>query len=224
MTALLTPALLVLGPLALLLVIAVVFAETGLLVGFFLPGDSLLFITGALVAGGVIHLPIWLVAAAVCVAAAAGDQVGYLVGRRWGPRVFARPESRLFRHEHVAVAEEFFVKHGPVAVIAARFVPVVRTFTPVVAGVALMRRRRFTTYNVVGALVWGTGIVMTGFFFGAIAFVAQHIELITMGLAACSLAPAAFAVLRGRRRRRAVASPPAVQSGDVQVRAPRVAP
>ncbi|MEG9224630.1 VTT domain-containing protein [Aeromicrobium sp. Sec7.5] len=199
MIALVTPALVVLGPLALLLVMAIVFAETGLLVGFFLPGDSLLFITGALVASHVIHLPLGLVALAVVVAAAAGDQVGYLIGHRWGPRVFARPDSRLFRQEHVAVAEEFFLKHGPVAVISARFVPVVRTFTPVVAGVAMMPRRRFTTYNIIGALAWGIGIVVTGFFFGGIPFVAHHIELIAIGLALLSLAPASIAFLRRRR-------------------------
>lgn len=224
MIAVVTPALVVLGPLALLLVMAIVFAETGLLVGFFLPGDSLLFITGALVAGGVIHLPLWFVAAAVVIAAAAGDQVGYLIGRRWGPRIFARPDSRFFRREHVAVAEEFFVKHGPTAVIAARFVPVVRTFVPVVAGVAMMRRRRFTTYNAVGALVWGIGVVVTGYAFGGIPLVAHHVELIAIGLAVLSCAPAVTAVLRGRRRRARVAQRDATQSGDVQVRGATLVP
>ncbi|MEG9224916.1 VTT domain-containing protein [Aeromicrobium sp. Sec7.5] len=224
MIAVVTPALVALGPLALLLVMAIVFAETGLLVGFFLPGDSLLFIIGALVASHVVHLPLWTVAAGVVLAAAAGDQVGYLIGHRWGPRIFARPDSRLFRQEHVAVAEEFFLRHGPVAVIAARFVPVVRTFTPVVAGVAMMPRRRFTIYNVVGALAWGIGIVVAGFFFGGLAFVAHHIELIAIALALLSLVPAATTVVRARRHRTPAASCDGAQSGGVQVRDVSVSP
>ncbi len=209
MTALLTPLLLSLGPAALVLVMIVVFAETGLLLGFFLPGDSLLFLTGALVASHVIHLPIAVVATGVFLAAAAGDQVGFLLGRRFGPRVFSRPDSRLFRREHAARAQEFFSRHGQVAVIAARFVPVVRTFVPVVAGVGDMSRRRFTTYNLVGALLWAVGIVTVGFFFGGIPFVAAHIEVITIAMASVSLVPVALEIVRRRRSTRSV--PDAIQ-------------
>ncbi|MFC5679121.1 VTT domain-containing protein [Aeromicrobium endophyticum] len=199
MIALLTPLLLSLGPVALLLVMAVVFAETGLLLGFFLPGDSLLFLAGALVASHVIHVPIWLVAIGVFVAAAAGDQVGYLIGRRFGPTVFSRPDSRLFKQEHAERAQAFFTQHGQVAVIAARFVPVVRTFVPVVAGVGSMSRRRFTAYNLVGALLWAVGVVAAGYLFGGIDFVAAHIELITIAMASVSLVPATVEVIRRRR-------------------------
>jgi membrane-associated protein/undecaprenyl-diphosphatase len=213
MIALLTPLMLSLGPVALLLVMAVVFAETGLLLGFFMPGDSLLFLAGALVASHVIHLPIWLVAIGVFAAAVAGDQVGYLIGRRFGPVVFSRPDSRLFKQEHAERAQAFFTRHGQVAVIIARFVPVVRTFVPVVAGVGSMPRRRFTTYNLVGALLWAVGIVAAGFWFGGIGFVAAHIELITIAMASVSLVPAAVEIVRRRRSRS-----PRPADGQVAVR------
>ena len=199
MTALLAPLLYSLGPLGLMLVVAVVFAETGLLAGFFLPGDSMLFLAGALVATHVLSLPVPLVAGAVLVAAVAGDQVGFLVGRRLGPRLFSRPDSRLFRQEHVERATAFFEQHGGRAVVLARFVPVVRTFVPGVAGVARMPHRRFTAFNLVGAAVWGVGLVLTGYFFGGIPFVAAHVELITIGIAALSVVPVALGFLRRRR-------------------------
>lgn len=200
MTAILAPLLLALGPAAVLLVMGVVFVESGLLLGFFLPGDSLLFMAGALVAAKVIPLPFWVVAAAVFVAAVAGDQVGYAVGRRFGPRVFARPEGRLFRREHADRAQDFFERFGPVAVVLARFVPVVRTFGPVTAGVGRMPRARFTTYNALGGLLWAVGILAVGHTFGRIGFVAHHIELVTMALAAVSVVPLAAEVVRRRRR------------------------
>ncbi len=198
MTAILAPLLLTLGPAAVLLVMAVVFVESGFLLGFFLPGDSLLFMTGALVAGQVISLPFWLVATAVFVAAVTGDQVGYLIGRRFGARVFSRPDSRFFRREHADRAAAFFERYGPVAVVLARFIPVLRTFAPVTAGVARMPHRRFTAYNLVGAGAWAVGIIAVGFFFGGIPFVAQHIELVTISIATLSFVPVAAAVLRRR--------------------------
>jgi membrane-associated protein len=196
MIAILTPLLYTLGPLAILLVMAVVFVETGLLLGFFMPGDSLLFLAGALVASHVIALPFWVLAAAVFVAAVAGDQLGYLIGRRYGPKVFSRPDSRLFRHENAERAQAFFARRGALAVILGRFVPVVRTFVPVVAGVGKMPHRAFTALNLVGALIWAVGIVTVGFFFGGITFVAAHIELITIAIAGVSIIPAAIEVLR----------------------------
>jgi membrane-associated protein len=199
MIAILTPLLYTLGPLAIFLVMAVVFTETGLLVGFFLPGDSLLFLAGALVASHVIALPIWVLGAGVFVAAVAGDQLGYLIGRRFGPKVFSRPDSRFFRHENAERAQAFFARRGALAVILGRFVPVVRTFVPVVAGVGKMPHRTFTALNVVGALTWAVGIVTVGFFFGGIAFVAAHIELITITIAGVSIIPAALEVLRRRQ-------------------------
>jgi len=199
MITILTPLLYNLGSLAILLVIAVVFTETGLLIGFFMPGDSLLFLAGALAASHVIALPFWVLAIGVFAAAVAGDQLGYLIGRRYGPKVFSRPESRLFRHENAERAEAFFTKRGALAVILGRFVPVVRTFVPVVAGVGKMPHRAFSLLNLVGALVWAVGIVTVGFFFGGIAFVAAHIELITVAIAGVSIIPASIEVLRRRR-------------------------
>jgi membrane protein DedA with SNARE-associated domain len=201
MIAILTPLLYALGPLAILLVMAVVFTETGLLLGFFLPGDSLLFLAGALVASHVIALPFWVLAAGVLLAAVAGDQLGYLVGRHYGPKIFSRPDSRLFRQENAERARAFFAKRGTIAVILGRFVPVVRTFVPVVAGVGRMPHRTFTVLNLLGAVVWAVGIVTVGFFFGGITFVAAHIELITIVIAGVSVVPAAFEVLRRRRGR-----------------------
>lgn len=207
MIAILTPMLFALGPLALLLVMGIVFAETGLLVGFFLPGDSLLFIAGALVASGVLHLPIGLVLAGVFLAAAAGDQVGYLLGRRYGPRVFARQESRFFTPVHASRAEAFYERFGPKAVILGRFVPVVRTFIPVTAGIGRMPYRRFVVFNLIGAVLWAVGIVLAGYFLGGVPFIAKHIEFITIGLASVSLIPAGFTVVHRRKAGNVPAEP-----------------
>lgn len=215
MTAILAPLLYTLGPFAVLLVMAVVFAETGLLAGFFLPGDSLLFLAGALVASHVIALPFWALAAGVFVAAVVGDQVGYLLGRRFGPRVFSRPDSRLFRQEHALRAKDFFARHGSRAVVLGRFVPVVRTFVPVVAGVGRMPRHTFTVFNLFGALVWAIGITTVGFFFGGIPFVAHHVEAITIAIASVSVVPAALEL----RRRRGTG--PAAPSSEARDDAPR---
>jgi membrane-associated protein len=198
MIAALTPFLLVLGPVALLVAMGIVFAETGLLVGFFLPGDSLLFTLGVLSAGGLLHLPFWLVAVGLLLAAVAGDQVGYLLGRRFGPRVFSRTESRFFSNAHAERAQVFFATHGPKAVILARLLPVVRTFTPVVAGVARMPRRRFTVYNVAGAIVWTIGLLTVGFYLGGVPLIAAHVELFAIGMVAVSLVPALVGLIRHR--------------------------
>ena len=201
MIALLTPLMAMLGPLAVLLLMGVLFAETGLLAGFFLPGDSLLFAAGVLVAAGAIHLPLWLVAAGAVLAAVVGDQVGYLVGRRFGPRVFSRRSSRWLSRDHVARAEAFSDRHGPKAVVLARFVPVVRTLVPAVAGMGRMPRRRFTAYNLAGGLVWAVGMLWAGFSLGGIPFIAGHIELLALAVAAASLVPAGVALLRRRAGR-----------------------
>jgi membrane-associated protein len=195
----LTPMLSALGPFALLLVMAVVFAETGLLVGFFLPGDSLLFTAGVLTATGVISLPMWVMALGVFVAAAAGDQLGYRIGRRLGPRLFTRQDSRLFARDHAVRAALLVERYGAKAVVLARFIPVARTFTPVVAGVGRMTPSRFTAYNLAGALAWGVGVLLAGFYLGGVAFVAAHVELIILFLVAISLVPAAVAFASHRR-------------------------
>ncbi len=188
------------GPLAVVIVMAVVFAETGLLAGFFLPGDSLLFTTGLLVAHGVIGMPIGAVVVVVSVAAFAGDQVGYLIGHRVGPRLLSRPQSRLLDPAHLERASGFFDRHGPRAVILARFVPVARTFTPPAAGAGQMPYRRFLVYNAVGAVAWCASMLAAGYLFGGIAFVNAHIELMTIAIVVLSLAPAGVALLRSRLR------------------------
>ncbi|MFF1867460.1 VTT domain-containing protein [Streptomyces sp. CB03911] len=181
-------------------ILAIVFAESGLLIGFFLPGDSLLFTTGMLVAGGTyLHQPLWLVCLLVVAAAVAGDQVGYLFGRKVGPGLFSRPDSRLFQQENVEKAAAFFERHGPKAIVLARFVPIVRTFTPVVAGVSRMNYRTFVLFNVIGGVLWGAGVTVLGYFLGQIAFVRDNIEPILIAIVLFSAVPVAIELLRARR-------------------------
>jgi membrane-associated protein len=153
------------SPFGELAVMAIIFAETGLLIGFFLPGDSLLFPAGLLAHEG--DLNIWFLLIGVFVAAVIGDQVGYQFGKQAGPSIFRKPDARLFRQEYVQHTKDFFDKHGPKTVVLARFVPVVRTFAPVLAGVGEMNRRTFTIYNVVGALVWAVGVTTLGYALGS---------------------------------------------------------
>lgn len=149
----------------LLLIGLIVFAESGLLVGFFLPGDTLLFSAGFFAAQG--HLPLgWLILVIVS-AAIIGDNVGYTIGRRTGHRIFRKKEGIFFRQEYIQRAEAFYEKHGGKTVTLARFVPIVRTFAPIVAGVAKMERKRFMFYNVLGAIIWGVGLPVLGYFLGS---------------------------------------------------------
>jgi len=142
----------------------IVFAETGLLLGFFLPGDSLLFTAGILAGQG--KLQLWLLLPGVFVGATLGGEVGYYIGARVGPALFRRPDSRFFKQEYVGRTHEFFEHHGSKAVLLARFVPVVRTFMPVMAGVGKMNRRVYSLYNVVGALIWSVGVSLLGYVLG----------------------------------------------------------
>ncbi|MFF8771288.1 DedA family protein [Kitasatospora sp. NPDC015120] len=185
-------------------ILAIVFAESGLLIGFFLPGDSLLFTTGLLVADGTyLHQPLWLICALIVLAAVAGDQVGYLFGRKVGPSLFRRPDSRLFKQENVEKAAAFFDRHGPKAIVLARFVPIVRTFTPIVAGVSGMNYRVFVLFNVIGGVLWGAGVTVLGYFLGQIPFVRDNIEAILVGIVLVSVIPVAVELLRARRSGRA---------------------
>ncbi len=180
-------------------ILAVVFAESGLLIGFFLPGDSLLFTAGLLTADGeYITYPLWLVCLLITVAAVAGDQVGYAFGKKVGPALFRRPNSRLFKQENLVKAHEFFERYGARSVVLARFVPIVRTFTPIVAGISGMRYRTFVVYNVVGGILWGTGVTVLGYFLGQISFVKDNIELILIGIVAFSVIPIAIELLKAR--------------------------
>jgi len=192
-----------------LFLFAIIFAESGLLIGFFLPGDSLLFVAGMAAAGtltgvdsGAIHLNIWVVLVGVFVAAVAGDQVGYTFGLRAGPALFTRPDSRLFTQERLDSAEAFFVRHGARSIMLARFVPVVRTFCPIVAGAGRMHYRTFARFNIAGAFMWAVGVTSLGYFLGNVTFVADHVELALIGVVVISLLPIAVETLRARHNQR----------------------
>jgi membrane-associated protein len=189
-------------------VFAVVFAESGLLVGFFLPGDSLLFTAGFLASGPssvdeALHLPLGFLLIGTFVAAVAGDQVGYLLGRRAGPAIFRRPDSRFFKQENVDKAHAFFDKYGAKTIVLARFVPIVRTFAPVVAGVSRMNYRTFVTFNVVGGFLWAIGVTLLGYFLGQVDVIEDNLELAILTVVAISLLPIARELWLARRQRRA---------------------
>ncbi|MDT3444175.1 MULTISPECIES: DedA family protein [unclassified Pseudofrankia] len=193
-------------------ILIIVFAESGLLVGFFLPGDSVLFTFGMLIARGEISTPIWLACLLIGVAAAAGDQVGYLFGRKVGPALFRRPNSRVFKQEHIEKAHAFFEQHGARSIVLARFVPVIRTFTPIIAGVSRMSYRTFVMYNLIGAVIWGCGVTALGYFLGQIGVIRNNIEAILVLIVLISVVPIGYELLRARRaaRRRSHDTVPAM--------------
>ena len=169
----------------------IVFAESGLLIGFFLPGDSLLFTAGFLASQDFFN--IWVLTLLCFVAAVAGDAVGYTFGKRVGRGLFNRPDSRFFKKRHLERAEAFFAQYGGRSIVLARFVPIVRTFAPIVAGAADMHYRRFVIFNVVGALLWAVGVTMAGYFLGkTIPNVDRYLLPIILVIIAVSLAPAAL--------------------------------
>jgi membrane-associated protein len=180
---------------------AIVFAESGLLVGFFLPGDSLLFIAGFLSssAGSNVLPALPFVALVTMVCAIAGDQAGYWFGRHVGPALFDRPKSRVFNPANVEKAHGFLEKYGAKTIVLARFVPVVRTFAPIVAGVGKMKYRTFVLYNIIGGVIWGGGITTLGYFLGEVNFVKENIEVASLAIVAISIAPIAFEFIRHRR-------------------------
>ncbi|HWM37486.1 MAG TPA: VTT domain-containing protein [Streptomyces sp.] len=193
-------------------ILVIVFAESGLLIGFFLPGDSLLFTAGLLVATDqYLHYPLWLVCTLIVIAAVLGDQAGYLFGRKVGPSLFRRPDSRLFKQENVEKGHEFFEKYGPKSLVLARFVPIVRTFTPIIAGVSRMRYRSFLIFNVVGGVLWGAGVTLLGALLGQIAAVREHIELILIAIVVLSVMPIVIEYLRARKKNKK-AQPEAARS------------
>lgn len=181
---------------------AIVFAESGLLVGFFLPGDSLLFISGFLAssAGSNVLPPLPWVALVTVLCAIAGDQVGYLFGRRVGPALFDKPKSRVFNPANVTKAHAFLEKHGPKTIVLARFVPIVRTFAPVVAGVGNMKYRTFVAYNIIGGLVWGAGITTIGYFLGEVDAVKNNIEVASVAIVVLSILPVILEFVKHRRQ------------------------
>ncbi len=179
---------------------AVIFAETGLMIGFFLPGDSLLVTAGVFAAAG--QLDIWTLNVVLVIAAIVGDTVGYWIGRRAGPALFRRPKSLLFNPEHLRRAHEFYEKHGGKTIILARFMPIVRTFAPVVAGMGRMDYRRFVSFNVFGGLLWVVSMTLTGYFLGQIPGVREHIEIVIVIVIFLSILPGIIAFARAWMWRR----------------------
>ncbi|MET0480117.1 MAG: VTT domain-containing protein [Mycetocola sp.] len=205
------------GPWALVVVCFIVFAETGLLVGFLLPGDTLLVITGLLTYYGMhsatsagLDFDIWWVALAIGLSAFLGGEVGYLIGHKAGPRIFERKESGLFSIRNVERTNAFFTRFGGLAVILARFVPIVRTVAPVAAGVGHMNYKKYTFYNLIGAVIWGVGLTYFGYFLGYIPpvaeFVQEYIDVILIGAVVLTLIPTVWHYLQSSRKAKRAAA------------------
>ena len=195
------------GPWSLLVVCGIIFAETGLLIGFVLPGDTLLLISGILTFTNMVFgLQIWWVCLLIAFAAFLGGEVGYLIGHKAGPAIFERKETGLFSIENVKRTNKFFERFGPVAVILARFVPVVRTFAPVATGVGHMSYRRYSLYNAIGAFLWGAGLTLFGWLLGFIppvaSFVEKYIDVILILAVLVTVVPALIHYLMGLRKSR----------------------
>ena len=215
------------GAAAAWVIVAIIFAESGLFFGFFLPGDSLLFMAGFLTSQGaadfvapgaagealapvVDGMPhILLLLPLLFVAAFLGDQVGYAFGKWVGPAIFTREDSRFFKQSHVTKAHDFLERYGPKTIFLARFVPIVRTFAPIVAGVGQMRYRTFLTFNLLGAFVWAVGITTLGHFLGNVEFIRDNIEYTIIVIVLLSLTPVFVELIQARRHRHAAAEPDA---------------
>ena len=179
--------------------IAIVFAETGLMIGFFLPGDSLLFTAGFLASAGLLDFRVLLLS--LMAAAIIGDQVGYLTGRWAGRRLFSRPDSRFFRKAYVDKTHKFYERYGVSTIVLARFVPIVRTFAPIVAGVGTMRYRTFVAFNIIGGVGWVALMTGAGYFLGNVPWVRSNFGLVTAAIIAASIVPLIVELWRARRDR-----------------------
>lgn len=180
------------------LLFGIVFAETGLLVGFFLPGDSLLFTVGVVAGAG--NLDIVTINIALIVAAITGDAVGYMLGRKIGVKIFERPDSRFFKREHLLKTQAFYEKHGGKTIIYARFIPIIRTFAPFIAGVAGMKYHRFLAFNVFGGIGWVVLLTVMGYYLGNIPLVRAHFEKVIVGIIIASVMPIGIEILKSRLR------------------------
>jgi len=189
-----------LGSLALVFACLIVIAETGLLLGFFLPGDSLLFTVGLMIGGGVIQTPIWIATLAIAISAVLGDQLGYYIGYQTGPMVFKRQDSKLFSSKNAVRAEEFFKKYGSKAVIFAHYVPIMRTFIPVAAGVGKMKYSYYLRNNLIGAFSWGIAIPLIGFYLGNVEFIKQHVIVVTLALIVLSFVPVVMELIKAKKK------------------------
>lgn len=189
-----------LGPLSYLALFLIIFAETGLVITPFLPGDSLLFAVGALAASGLLN--VWVVLILLFVAAVLGDSVNYWIGSHFGARAFAKKNARFFKPEYLKQTQDFYARHGGKTIVLARFIPIVRTFAPFVAGVGKMRYPLFIAYNVAGAFIWVVGLVMIGYFFGLIPAVKENFEYTIIAIVVVSVLPPIVEVLRHKRKYR----------------------
>jgi membrane-associated protein len=190
------------GPVSVFIVCGLLFAETGLLVGFFLPGDSILFPMGLMMATGNLPFPLWAACLLFATSAWLGDQTGYWLGRRVGPAIFNKPQSKFFNHRNVERAHAFFERYGAKAIILAHFVPVMRTFIPVAAGVGEMPWRRYLKYNFFGVCAWAVGVTLLGAALGQIPFVRDHVIVVTLTFLFISTIPLVTEFLKARRERR----------------------
>lgn len=190
-----------LGGFALFVACLILFIECGLLIGLVLPGDSLLFVVGLFLATGFIDTPIWIALVALSIAAIAGNLLGYWTGAKFGPKLFSKPDSRIFKQEYVVATQNFFEKHGPRAIVLGRFVPVVRPVITGVAGVARMNFRVYAIYSTIGGILWVITLTLAGYYFGSIPVVADNIEYVLMGFVLLTLIPAAVGLLREVRKK-----------------------
>lgn len=192
------------GPWMYVLLFAIIFAETGLVVTPFLPGDSLLFAAGALCAIPEAGLNAMLLTVLLIVAGIIGDAVNYTVGHHLGPRVFTQDKGLLFNREHLVRTQKFYEKHGPFTIVIARFVPIVRTFAPFVAGIGKMSYTRFASYNVIGAIAWVTIFIWAGYIFGNVPAVKRNFHVVILAIIVISVIPVVVEFIKSRRQRPAV--------------------
>lgn len=189
-----------LGAAAFWVALAIIFAECGLLIGFFLPGDSLLFMVGLFIASGAIAIPLPIACLLLTIAAVAGNLTGYHIGKKAGPSLFQKPESRIFRKEYVDKTSAFFTHYGARAIVLARFVPIVRTFITAMAGVGRMDFKTYAIYSTVGGILWATGVTVAGYFLGNVPFVKDNLEIMLLSIVAVSVIPIAVEAINHRRK------------------------
>lgn len=195
-----------LGSWAVLGIMLIIFAECGILLGFFLPGDTLLFVSGLLIASGSIDVPLWLFILIVSLAAFVGNMVGYGIGYKVGPAVFNRPDAKFLKHEYIEKSEAFFAKYGKITVVLARFVPIVRTVATVMAGASRMNFKIYTLYSAIGGVLWISSVTIAGYFLGQITFVKENLDFIVVGAVVIVICATAFPAIahwvHGRRQAR----------------------